>query len=432
MKRLLILLLGLGVALGVAVLVRERRADEVRYRSSLAEAEERFAQERAELNQALEQARSRPPEVVTKTVTVQAPLPPPPGAAELIDKLIRLKSGSGFADIRAQRQAVVYFEALVGLGASALGPIREFLGKFDDADYTADARRPEVVPTALPEEGIRRRWWHQLTSGEKTLGHVAQVKTSLDFGVPPTLRLGLFDVLHAIGGEAAEGILAEQLQRTGRAVEVAYLAHTLRDMGGDRYRGAILGTTHELLLAPPNPATGAALDERSKDFLYAVLDMFQDPTFTGGAVQLLVVPDGHLDHHALDYLGRTLQENIVPVLTFAWSNPTLTNAWDRGLLAGAALPHAATNQQASQLIQSTLIEERLPRELRLKLIRALEEVPAGSPNSESIATSRVNLLSSLVGQLQDVELLRELSAVRGRLQALLSEGTLVPAGKPIP
>lgn len=433
MKRFLILLLCVGFALSIGILLRARRADEATFRNSLAEAEERFAQEREELNQALQEARSRPPEIVTKTVTVPAPAPPPPNAAELIEKLVRLKSGSGFADIRVQRQAVVYLEALVGIGSDALGSIREFLLKFEDADYTPDSRRPETAaPAIAADEGVSRRWWHQLTFGEKALGGLAQSKTTLDFGVPPTLRLGLFDVVHAIGGRSAEGILLEQLQRTGRAVEVAYLAHTLRDMAGETYREAILGTTHELLLAPPSPSTGAVLDDRAKDFLYAVLEMFQDPTFTGGAVQLLVRPDGQMDHHALDYLGRTLQENIVPVLSFAWSNPTLTNVWDRGLLGSAALPHATTNVQASQLVRSTLTEDRLPRELRLKLIRALEEIPPSPQNSEATVVSRIQLLSGLVGELQDLELLREISAVRGRLHGLLTDSSQVPAGNPIP
>ncbi len=139
-----------------------------------------------------------------------------------------------------------------------------------------------------------------------------------------------------------------------------------------------------------------------------------------------------MDHHALDYLGRTLQENIVPVLSFAWSNPTLTNVWDRGLLGSAALPHATTNVQASQLVRSTLTEDRLPRELRLKLIRALEEIPPSPQNSEATVVSRIQLLSGLVGELQDLELLREISAVRGRLHGLLTDSSQVPAGNPIP
>jgi hypothetical protein len=139
-----------------------------------------------------------------------------------------------------------------------------------------------------------------------------------------------------------------------------------------------------------------------------------------------------MDHHALDYLGRTLRENIVPVLSFAWSNPTLTNVWDRGLLGSAALPHATTNQQASQLVYATLVENQLPRELRMKLIRALEEIPPSPPAPELTVSSRIQLLSGVVSELQDLELLREVSAVRGRLQNLLNDGTLAPSAKPIP
>lgn len=435
MKRMSLLLLLAGLGVGVAMLVRTRRADADRYHDSLAEAEARFAKEKEELTQALEEARNRPPEVVTKTVTVQA-TPVPLTAAEILQKLIELKTGGGFADIRAQRQAVVYFEAMVGLGASALSTIQAYLLRFEDADYTPDARRPVTLPESVPGEnnGLRRRWWQQLAFGERQLGESRLSKASLDFGVPPTLRLGLFDVLHAIGGETAENILLEQLQRTGRALEVAYLAHTLRDMSGERHRTEILQTAHELLLAPPQPQTGAVVDNRAKDYLYAVLEMFDDPTFTGGAIQLLVGTDGQMDHHALDYLGRTLGENIVPVLAFAWSNPALTNVWDRGALAGIALPHLSTNQQAGRLVRASILETSFPRELRTKMLRALEEPPPPSPGStqEAIITARVQLVSGLFGELQDLELIQEADSLRQRLLRQLSDGSLAPEGKPIP
>ncbi len=436
MKRKLLLLLLAGLTVGVAMLVRARRADAGRYHDSLAEAEARFAKEKEELARALADARNRPPEVVTNTVTLQAPLPAPPTAAEILQKLIELKTGGGFADIRAQRQAVVYFEALVGLGAKSLPTLRAYLLRFEDADYTPDARRTVTLPESVSGEnnGLRRRWWQQLAFGERQLGESQLSKTSLDFGVPPTLRLGLFDVLHAIGGETSEAILLEQLQRTGRALEVAYLAHTLRDMSGETYRTEILQTTHELLLAAPQPQTGAVVDKRAKDYLYAVLEMFADPTFTGSAVQLLVGSDGQMDHHALDYLGRTLRENIVPVLAFVWSNPSLTNVWDRGALAGIALPHLSTNQQANQLVRASILETSLPRELRSKMLRALEEPLPPSPgsNPEAILMARVQLVSGLFGELQDEELVQEAAALRQRLIRQLTDGSLMPQGKSTP
>lgn len=433
---MLLLLLLAGTAVGLAMLVWARRADADRYHNSLGEAEARFAKEKEELSKALEEARNRPPDVVIKTVTVQAPPPAPPTAAEILQKLIELKAGGGFADIRAQRQAVIHFEAMVALGASALPTIQAYLLRFEDADYTPDARRPAALPeiTSGENNGLRRRWWQQLTFGERRLGESRLSKTSLDFGVPPTLRLGLFDVLHAIGGETSEDILLEQLQRTGRALEVAYLAHTLRDMSGETHRTEILQTTHELLMAPPQPQTGAAVDKRAKDYLYGVLEMFDDPTFTAGAVQLLVGSDGQMDHHALDYLGRTLRENVVPVLTYAWSNPALTNVWDRGTLAGIALPHLSTNQQASQLVRASILETSLPREMRTKMLRALEEPLPPNPGStpEAIMMARVQLVSGLFGELEDVELIQEATALRQRLIRQLTDGSLVPQGKPVP
>lgn len=435
MKRLLALLFLVGMSAGIAALVRARRSDATRYQDSLAQAEARFAKEREEMNQALEEARSRPPEIVTKTVTVQAPPPPPPTAAEILKKLIELKSGAGFADIRAQRQAVVLFEALVSLGPIAFPAIQEFLLRFEDADYTPDSRRRDVsqeVQTGMVDEA-RRKWWQPLAIGERPLGDSHARRAPLSFSVPPTLRLGLFDVLHAIGGDTAEEILLDQLQRTGRAVEVAYLAHTLKDMSGNEHSEAILQTTHELLLAPPQPQTGALVDAKAKDYLYAVLEMFDDITFSPSAIQLLVDPSGQLDHHAFEYLGRTLQDNIVPVLTYAWSNPALTNDWDRGALAGAAMPHASTNVQASQLIRATILENSFPRDLRIKMVRALEEPVRSDPSPETTLSVRIQLLNDLFGQLQDVELLQETSLVRQRLVHQSQERSkIAPSENPIP
>jgi len=435
MKRLLALLLLCGLAAGIAALVRARRSDATRYQDSLAQAEARFAREREEMTQALEEARARPPEVVTQTVTVQAPPPPPPTAAEILKKLIELKSGSGFADIRAQRQAVVLFEALVSLGPVALPAIQEFLLRFEDADYTPDSRRrdtPQEIPTGVVDEA-RRKWWQQLALGERPLGESHARRAPLSFSVPPTLRLGLFDVLHAIGGNTAEEILLDQLQRTGRAVEVAYLAHTLQEMSGTEHREAILQTTHELLLAPPQPQTGALVDTKAKDYLYAVLEMFDDISFSASAIQILIDPSGQLDHHAFEYLGRTLQDNIVPVLTFAWSNPALTNDWDRGALAGAALPHSSTNAQASQLVMATIAESTFPRNLRIKMVRALEELVPSDPSPETTLSVRIQLLSDLLGQLQDVELIQETSLVRQRLIHQSQERSkTLSTGIPIP
>ena len=69
--------------------------------------------------------------------------------------------------------------------------------------------------------------------------------------MPPSLRLGLIDVLDQIGGDQAQGILAEQLDTTGRAIEVAYIARVLQDEAPDKYRDNALKAAKELLASPP-------------------------------------------------------------------------------------------------------------------------------------------------------------------------------------
>lgn len=414
----------LAATLGAIVyLVAARRADQVRYREALENAEARFSEEREQLQTELDAVRRKAPKVVTKTVTVPAALPPAPTAREILQKLVALKSGPGFADIRAQRQAVVHLEALIGLGPQALPAIRAFLLEFDDSDYTADSRRPEVVaPVSSDDDNRQRRqFWQQFASGDRAFGHTGTREARLDFGVPPTLRIGLFDVLHAIGGNEAESILLEQLQRTGRGIEVAYLAHTLRDMSSTRYRDEILRTAHELIMAPQPADTGAGVDRKAKDYLYAILEMFDDLSFVPSAAQILVGTDGNLDHHAFDYLGRHLGENIVPILDHAWSNPMLTNTWDLATVAGAALPHAGTNAMAGQIIRSAIVDPNLPLPVRTKTLRAFEEFPVtGTQLPANAFASRIQLITGVIPEIADSELIQEAVAVRQRLQRAMA------------
>src|SRR5688572_3500780 len=94
-------------------------------------------------------------------------------------------------DPRSVRALLFELEKLRELGSAAVPAIRDFLAGGADVDYN--------IPLAR-------------------VGRNGSVP--LDFSVPPSLRLGLFEVLKNIGGPEAESVLLRELQTTGRGVEV--------------------------------------------------------------------------------------------------------------------------------------------------------------------------------------------------------------------
>jgi hypothetical protein len=151
---------------------------------------------------------------------------------------LRVSSAASSAPVL--RQAVYWLEELALAGPAALPAIGEFLARYEDADLAADQFQSRSTRERPP----------------------------LDFALPPSLRFGLFNVLRRIGGADAEKILAESLARTGRGVEVAYLAGALQEMAPDKYRQAL---TVARALWPTAPFMGRAAGPRHRDYLFGVL-----------------------------------------------------------------------------------------------------------------------------------------------------------------
>ena len=77
------------------------------------------------------------------------------------------------------------------------------------------------------------------------------VNVPMEFEYPPSLRIGLIDILAEIGGPNAQDAIAEVLNSSGRGFEVAYSANKLRSMlGRDAYRDEALNAAHDLLTTP--------------------------------------------------------------------------------------------------------------------------------------------------------------------------------------
>ncbi|EEF59186.1 hypothetical protein [Pedosphaera parvula] len=277
-------------------------------------------------------------------VTVQAAAAPVApvkvSAQEWLDRLIKIQPGSGAGRIEKLREIVFCLGSLAETGQEAVPVIGAFLAKNEDVNYSS---------TETDNSDRRSRYG----SGRRS-------SVTLDFTFPPSLRMGLFDALKLVGGEAAEKVLADALGTTGRGVEVAYLDHILDAMAPGKYRDLALTAAKDLLTHPPDIASPDKLDENSEDYLFSVLEKYKDTSFAAIAASLLIKANGQLNRAALKYLDN---EQSVPTLYQAYNDSRLTNQWDKASIASRVLNYAGLNPQANQLFKdivgNTNIDSRM-------------------------------------------------------------------------
>ena len=364
-----------------------------------------WQQEKAYLEQALAEARKKQVEVRSVTRTVSTTVTNRLNAAEIMEKLVKLRpEDSEDSRNRAMRQVIYHLQMLVELGDHALPVIRDFLKQNQDVDYVND-----VVNAA--GEHIRR--------GSST-SFASRQATQTDFFMPPSLRLGLIDVLDQVGGEQAQGILAEQLDTTGRAIEVAYIARVLQEEAPDKYRDNALKAAKELLASPPAIDQPNRFDENAKAYLFQVLAMYNDTSFAKNAQTLLIAPDGRVDKQALTYLNNVLKEQAVPALVQAYQNPQLTNQSEKASLFNALLNFAGASPQANQMLQDFVASDHNPAAIRAYTIQGLA---GGSgrerPSDPNLIQGRIQLLKTLRESMKDERILRTIDDTRASLERLL-------------
>lgn len=240
------------------------------------------------------------------------------------------------------RQLLVELERLKELGAAALPAIREFLAGGQDADVDA------------AKAGFR------------------DGKVSPDFLVPPSLRLGLLEVLKNIGGRAAEELLVHELRTTGRGVEAAYLAAALQQIAPGRYQDVAVAAARDLLAMPLTTAAHNPLDRSDREYLYAVLAAAGDRSQVTQAQAQLFLPTGKVDLGALRYLQQTLGEGAVNIAAQAWQDPRVAAA-QREPLARLALTYVGSNSRAEQIWETAINDPQLSPDARRNLIEDLNQ-----------------------------------------------------------
>jgi hypothetical protein len=399
MKTFIAILLSALVGFGSAWYLVTRRSAEKAIQSVAAESE--WQNEKAFLEQSLSDAKRRQVDVrtVMRTTSVTNKL----SATEILEKLVKLNPNAGEESRnRTFRQIVYHLQMLVDLGPEALPVIHGFLKQNKDVDYSGEM---------LNEAGER------VSRG----GFASRNSARTDFLVPPSLRLGLVDVLDQIGGEDSEGILAELLDTTGRGVEVAYIARLLQEVAPDKFRDNALRAAKDLLSNPPAIDQPNRLDENARGYLYQVLAMYNDTSFAENAQALLVTPEGRVDRQALAYLNNTLKEQSVSSLYAAYKNPRLTNQTERGNIMNAVLNYAGPSTQANDLFKDVIADESIPSGIRAYTIQGLAGgTGKEKPSDPQLIQARLQLLQSYRGSLKDERLLKSIDDTRTALEAILA------------
>ncbi len=286
----------------------------------------------------------------------------------------RLKVMKVIADQPRTGRLVAYeFENLIRCGKAALPVIHDFLVTGTDVDY-------DLVAFVKSARGG---------------------KLATDFNVPPSLRLGLFEVLKNIGGADAEKILADALAAPGRGLEVAFLARVLEQLSPGKYRAIALQTAHDLLA---RSAAGAA-DKDERNYLFATLSFLNDTTFAAQAQTQLIQPDGKVDAAALKYLQQTKPKEALALALQAYQDPRITDANTKERLVQVALDTAGTDPKADQFFYAAMGDTSLPADNRNNLAQDFADHGTNPKNPSAqdvqVMQKRLAMLQQLQGETTD-------------------------------
>lgn len=257
---------------------------------------------------------------------------------------------------RSIRELLFQLEQLRAAGPAALPAIRDFLAVGTDADYDAP-------PATRP-----------LRDG----------KVPLDFMVPPSLRLGLLEIVKNIGGPDAETILFQELTTTGRGVEAAYLAGALDELAPGKYRDPALAAARDLLAMPLTSRPTNSLDRSDREYLYQMLATAGDRSQVAQAQTHLLLPNGQVDRGALRYLQQSLGEQAVTVAQQAWADPRVPPP-EKEPLARLALAYVGVSAEAEQLYRIAIDDPAMSDSARKNLIEDLNETGFADPRNLTAA-----------------------------------------------
>jgi hypothetical protein len=311
-----------------------------------------------------------------------------------------------------------YMTSLTKIGERSVPAIDAFLETSEDVEYSKDAlnfrREGEEAKEAEArgEEGKSgARDFLRSGFGSYFLSNAFK-NMKREFS-PQSMRIGLFFVLHDIGGAKAEAVLAKVLDSTGRGLEVAFLDMILSEMAPDLYKEKVLEVTHDLLTNAP-ATTSSLFDEASRMVLFAILMKYKDATFVDTAKTMIVTPEGKVDGAVVNYLTTILGEKAVPLLYTKLKDDSLTDDGDKMALGDAVLKHVGTNDDSNAFFKEVVLNKELGP-LRYLALGHL----VGGDRSENTLRSRQKLIESIKEDSEDEGLNRMLDGTNNRIEVMI-------------
>ncbi len=366
MKAFIIGTLAAGAAAGATYVVVSNTQPSGDWSKEKASLEATFQAEKDRLQAELAKERKRSGRVETVEVEVSNALSP-----DQIMERLKTIHPQGERQ-KALREIMFHFQSLVAHRELSVPAIAAYLALNEDIPYNfsesgrgGGQRRTDsqVQPTTAQRgnqaETANNRPNRQgrgnggdANDPRHAFGQFARTETSpsLEFFLPPSLRIGLIDVLNDIGGPQAEAALAEVLKNSGRGVEIALTAKHLETIAPGRYSDIAISAAKELIPNLPDIENPDRLDQNAKGYLYGILKLHNDTTFVPTAKTLLVTSTGQVDRNALDYLNSVLKDQAVAILMEAYNDPKMTNPWAKAPLAQQILSQVGMNPQANELL----------------------------------------------------------------------------------
>ena len=322
-------------------------------------------------------------------------------APDILDELMEIKLTSGNRG-RILRRINFLFESLSQHGEVAVPHIREFLNRMEDVDFS--------VPKSPKDESNELEYWR-----------TRMVHGPLDFEQPPSLRIGLIDILAEVGGEKAEEALAEVLSSTGRGFEIAYTAKKLQKwIGKDAYRDEALGAAHELLGEPIDVANGNKFDAASRQYLFMVLEMYGDKTFVQTAQGQLINEEGRIDRSVLSYFEKIGDGSATDAIVQAMQSGQLRESDMREMARVAVQGVGKNDVQADSLFQDIMTSDQYSLDVKMETIRSMdnaEDLANMDKNEQAtVLQSRLALMDTI--QLGDDDIMSWANEIySGRVEA---------------
>ncbi|MEP6664605.1 MAG: hypothetical protein ABJC04_13170, partial [Verrucomicrobiota bacterium] len=379
--------------------------NEMALKNERAKVEAQWQTDKQKLERELANARNKKDkgEEITKEVTVVSHR----SAKEILDNLLTLQP-TGANRIQVIRKIVHELEDLASLGNEAVPDIRAFLARNADLEYSISSNDRENGGRG----GFQPPWQRSTPSTEFTL--------------PPSLRIGLFDVLKDIGTDEARTVMGEVLGNSGRAVEVAYLARSLEEIAPGKYREVALSAAKDLLRNPITVDHPNRLDEQAEGYLYGVLELYNDASFIEEAKKMLVNAEGRLDRNAQQYLSKLQGDAMVATYYEMYNQNTLTNTFDRISVANQILGHVGPNQQANQFLKEVVQNTNLDSRMRSFAILQLAGGFGGTetPSDPNLIRQQLPILENLKTATADERILQAIDRTQQNLQNVLE-------GKPV-